>query len=385
MLKRCLFFGIIFILISNSVYAIGITPSRTLTYYVPDTTEEFSIFVINPTGEVMYANICFGDEFETYTDFENKNITLEPNEKKEIPFSFRMPDEMHVPGDHTTTITISELPKPVTSEGHFISALTAVVGHFVLRVPYDGAFLNAGMKVESVSVGQKVKFDFFWENLGNIALSDIDVVIEIFDSSGKNVGKIDYTESLNLYEIKEDTRYWDSNGMAGGEYTAKMSVRYSSKLLETETVFKLGDVFIEILDFQKELITGEINEYVSIIESGWNEVIEGVYINLMIGVEGDSYDFKSTNFDLGAWEKKEVKMYIALDKAISKLSPGDYNATLSVFYDGVSNSEDFVISIKNKINYLIVIGIGAIVVAIIIFSLYKFKNLKRRKKIGGKK
>ena len=83
---------------------------------------------------------------------------------------------------------------------------------------------------------------------------------------------------------------------------------------------------------------------------------------------------------MGAWEKKEIKMYVALEDGIAKLPAGEYDSTLGVFYDELSNSEDFVLIIKENTNYFVIVGVSFVIIFSILFGLYIFKNNKKGKK-----
>ena len=183
-----------------------------------------------------------------------------------------------------------------------------------------------------------------------------------------------------MNEFKELELLWDSTGIESGIYIGKLSVDYNGKNAQSESEFRMGDIFVKILDFQTELVTGKINNYVVNIESDWNNVIKDVYVNLMINVGEEGYNFKSTSFDLGAWEKKEIKMYVALEDGIAKLPAGEYDSTLGVFYDELSNSEDFVLIIKENTNYFVIVGVSFVIIFSILFGLYIFKNNKKGKK-----
>ena len=73
-------------------------------------------------------------------------------------------------------------------------------------------------------------------------------------------------------------------------------------------------------------------------------------------------------------------MYVALDEGVSKLPVGEYNATIGVFYEGLSNSEDFNLKIVRNNGYLIIIGFVVVAILGILWGLYIFKNNKRSKK-----
>lgn len=376
-----MFFGILFLLLIHNVDAIGITPARITIYYEPNSVETIEFAIFNSEGYAYDANVQIGGPLKEIINFPAQNITLEPGASYPFSFTTTMPSEMEMPGDYINQIVAVELPPPqVEDSGTLISSLTAIIGQLVIRVPYEGYYLSGRISATSVSVGKNAEFKIFLENLGDKEINNIVGTIQIYDSDNKIVKTIRFNDSLGLNQIKESSLYWNTAGALAGEYRAELTLEYVGKTFETDTTFKLGDIIIEIVNFQKEIIAGKINKYSAELSSGWNNPINEAFIKLLVQYGGETYVYKSEDFDLEPWEKKEVVMYVDATHMVE----GKYPAEFSVYYDVYSNSEKFDIIVKKFIDYFIIAGysiLGLIIIGLIVYIIM----MKRSKKNNGKK
>jgi len=382
--KKIVLFYLFIILLSSSVFAIGISPSRNVLYYEPGLEESVSFYVVNNIARTIGAEVYSEGEFSYLLNLQNQSFNLAPGEKKEFEVLFTHPSSLDIPGDYTIKIHADELPEEDVSGGTFLSAVASVISPLILRVPYEGAYLSASLNAESVSSGQYVPFILRLENLGDVPIPGMNIAIYIFDSENMQVGKIEYQGQLELNEIKKSEVYWDSTGMGAGTYTAKLEIKYIDKTFETSTKFKLGEIFIDIVDVQNELTAEKINEYYATVTSKWSDSIEGVFVQLSIQSIDDTYNFKGTTFNLDPWGSEKTLLYVDLDRPPAQISEGEYPATFTVFYEGFSNTKNFDIMIKepgffDKISPILVIGFSIMGIIIAALILYIIKLNKGKK------
>lgn len=384
LLKKWILFCLFIVLFSNSVFAIGISPSRSVLYYNPGMEETVSFYVVNNVARTINAEVYSEGEFSYLFRLENQSFSLVPGGKKEFEITFTHPSSLDHPGDYTIKIHADELPEEDITGGTFLSAVTSVVSPLILRVPYEGAYLSANLNAESVSIGQYVPFILRLENLGDVSIPPFDIIIYVLNSKNVQVGKIEYQDQLNLNEIKKSEVYWDSTGMEAGTYTAKLEIKYEDKTFETDTKFKLGEIFIDIIDVQKEVTAEKINEYYATITSKWSDSIEDVFVQLSIETPEDTYNFKGTTFNLDPWGSEKTLLYVDLERPPAQVSEGEYPATFTVFYDGFSNTKNFNIIIKepgffDKISPILVIGFSIMGIIIAVLILYIIRLNKGKK------
>ena len=377
---RSILLVLVILFFSNSVYAISISPGNTVVYFEPDKTEKIDFFVTNLENDNMDVKVFIDGPQKENMNFEDQSFSLKYGEKKEFSFDFKMPSQMNSPGDFTTKIYAHQLSKNSLDSGT-IGATAGVISNVILRVPYEGPYLSAKITANSVSVGQPVEFKLRIDNLGSVSIPYIEGKIIIYDSLNNSVDELIFEDSLNLNTVKETSLYWNSEGRSADEYTAKLIINYQTKTFETETVFKLGDLFVEIVNYEDEVTSGKINEYPFTLRSGWNQKINEVYIILYVNVSGNELDFKDKSFELKPWEEVNMTSYID----VRSIPPGKYDASFSVFYDDFVNSEDFVLNVKKSVN-LLAIFIWVMVLVIIIIGVILLKMLRKQKvKLKGRR
>ena len=382
MLKRYLCFGIIFILLINSVYAIGISPGKAVVYFEPNKVQEVEFYVVNRDSDIVDAQISLSDVFSEGMSLPGDTIfSLNPGEKRYFNVVFDMPAEVNIPGDYITKVTASELAPSGAFGSATVGSTVAVISQLIFRVPHEGYYLGGSLSAESVSVGELAKFNINLENLGDREIPNFDGIIKIYNSKNETVDTITFASSLALHEIQKMELVWDTSGQVADEYIAKMTINYMSKSFEAGDNFKLGDIFVKILDYQKEVGSGIIGDYVYTLESGWSNEIQDVFVKLVIEYNGQGYIYKSENFNLMPWETKEDKMYIDA----RELPEGVYPATFGVHYEGISNTESFDIKVAKKINYLLYGGISLLVLIILALLIFIFRIMRSRDRRLNKK
>lgn len=376
MLKYNIAMLLVILLFLNSAYAISISPGNTIVYFEPNKLEKINFFVTNLDNPEMSVRIFISGPQKDNMNFEEQKFYLKYGEKKEFTFDFNLPGQMNSPGDFTTGIYAQEMPVANLESGT-VGATSGVISNIILRVPYEGAYLSAKIRADSVSVGQPLEFKLRFDNLGSIPINNFNGKIVIYNSLNQTVDQLDFVDSLELNSVKETTILWNTKNKLADEYTAKLIINYESKTFETEAKFKLGDLFVEIINYDKEITSGKINEYHSTLRSGWNQKINDVYVVLSINVSGVELNYKDKSFELEPWNEINLTTYI---DAIP-IPPGKYDASFMVFYDGFSNSEQFKLNVKKSVNvFAIIIAVMLIIIIIITIVLIKLLRKQRSKK-----
>jgi len=379
MMKRgnvILFVGIlIFFLVTPFVTSLAVSPSKTLVFFTgDDINEQLSVNVRNRydfpiIGELYVRSNEVPLE---YVNFETVNVTFAPGETKTFTFDLNVPTQFSEPGDHQLEFIVRELLP--TNRTELITVRTAVGSIFIIRVPFEGYFLKATMDVKSVSSGEKVPISLVLENLGTYPIENIDGIVEIYNSDEEKVGEVPFTYFLKVQSYETLELEWDSAGMEYGNYHAKAILRFNGKIVETEDDFKLGDVHITILDFDKSIVSGDINKYNLQIRSDWGNTIEGVLASLE--VESDFPQiFRSETFNLGPWEEKKVVIYVDAED----ISGGEYPAILKLDYEGITSQEKFDLKVSS-FNFMMLV-IGGIIFIVVFAVGYIFLMKRKPKKI----
>jgi len=362
----------------SNVYAIGISPSKEVVFFEPGATKNVQFYVVNRDELPITASVSVNGEFSDLINLDSSPFILSPGEKKYIDITLTLPNEIASPGDHELRVIAQEI-----GSGDFgnatVGATAAVIGRLILRVPREGTFLGASLSANSVSIGEDVTFRVGLESLGTLNINNLEGTIFIYNSKNESVDTVKFSDNLAAGETKSLDIPWDSSNAVADEYSAKLVVDYSGKVAEASTKFKLGDVVVKILSFDKQIISGKITEYQTTVESGWNNPIDNVFVKLQIDYDGQGYNYKSESFSLDAFKSNSVKMFIDA----RELEPGVYPAIIGVYYEGLSSEEEFQIEFKQGINYILIGGLSVLVVVILILIGYLI--FVRRKKSKSKK
>ncbi|MFH1376421.1 MAG: hypothetical protein ABIH25_02185 [Candidatus Woesearchaeota archaeon] len=362
-----------------NVSAIGISPGSITMGFEPNFKHQIEFFAINSYDDTPFnAEIFIDGELAQYTDFEGRNITLEPGEKRGFNFNLILPSNFDRPGNHTGGIVIRQTELSDKAEGMGVGAFVAVRASILVLVPYDGPYLDAKFHSADMEKGFKVPFSVLMRSLGDEPIDYLKGTITIFDSVGDEVGDISFEDSLIINEEKEISFKWDSIGQSAGFYTANLLIEYGKNTYEANTEFKLGYYYIDILKLQNYVEEGKISEYAATILSTWNSPIEGVHVELVINYNNDRKSFKSESFSMDGWQEKAVNFFIDA----RNMEKGKYPAEFTVYYGDSSNSVDFDIKVKTKTDNVVYIIVALIIIVITIFIIFRKKILNKFKKRG---
>jgi len=370
-----------FFLIGN-VSSLGISPALKEYNFEPGMKQKIVYTVYGGGDKELYA-VAKGNLTEYVTI--NKKV-LKPGDDT-FSVEINLPKDLETPGRNRLLIEVGETIDEELS-GPMIRVTVAIRGVVDVYVPYPGRYLETTLSSNNVNVGEPVTFD-----LKVISRGDQDVAItpkiDIFNSVGSRVDTLYLNERLiksqeTLY-LKKVLETKDYNP---GNYKAQSIIDYGA-LAKSETEFKIGDLFIEILNYSNEFYIDGLKKFELVIQSGWNDEIKGAYADITFSnSSGVIENFKTINTDLTPWEVKNVEGYFDT----SKFVPGIYEAEVKLFYFGgeqqASSGDKFSIYFlekeePSKIWYYIGGG-GIVLLAIaLLMRLFLFKKhgkTKRSKK-----
>ena len=368
---KSLVFLILFFVFQN-VSALEVTPSIDIVIFESNAIKSASVHVRNMEDKEVLAEMSLYGEMENITNFEAQTYLFAPKETKVFNFNILMPESFEKPGDYRFYFLAREIAIDELTE--FINVLTASATIYVIRVPYEGPYMAARLRSTSVSVGELVPFDLKMENFGSVPLKNINGKIEIFNSFNKSVGEIPVNEILELGEIKEIIFKWNPEENGFGDYWARATLNFEGRTVEAETEFKLGDIHVSILDYDKNIENGIINKFKLKIKSDWGNEIEGVIAVLEV-YHNPFKSFKSETFKLDLWEEKNVVIYVDAEN----MNPGKYPAKLSLIYEGIHTEEEFELNVSTFDWTIIWIG-GSIFVVVFIIGYFVIHKMGARKK-----
>jgi len=367
--NRFYLFFFLILFLSPFASAVGISPAMLDVNFKP--------------GEVLtFDFMAIGTNIETYVIYPNaelnNSIILSDFKKSGNRLYFKatltLPDKISNPG--TNTILIGA--KDVSPEEGMLSTIAAVQTPIYVKVPYPGQYIGISLDAPNVKMNEPVNFKINCENLGDDAVN-VDGRVEVYDSGGlvasidagqKTIGK---TEKAVLSSV------WNSAGYKEGNYAAKAIVTYADKSAEDEKIFRIGALKVNILNYTNEAQADFRNNLKIEVESVWNEKIPDVFASIDIfNGSGKIDSFKTVNFDLNPWEIKNASAWWDT----KGIGLGEYDANITVYYAGKSNSIEGKINVvpkaqESSIPWAIILPLAVIFVIIINIIIWLMALKKR--------
>jgi hypothetical protein len=368
----------------NLISSLGIVPAKVTANFKPgfETTINYSI----SGASKVTKNVDLYVEGELAEYINLSETILDPREKNHFTATVKLPDELE-PGPNTAYVAVRE---EIDEEllGGAVGTAVVIRGVIKVLVPYPGKYLEISLKGHDANIGESIKFE-----LGIISRGDENVImdprIEIYSENGELVDMLYFKQreikSQERIDLQKDL---DTTGYLSGNYYAIAKVEYDNGRLitEAESDFKIGKLHVNVLNYSQRIPIGGLQKFWMIIESGWNNRIDGAYAEIII-MNGSRKvtEFRTSPVNIDPWESKTLVGYI--DSEL--FSEGVYGGESTVVYYGRDRGKTTNQSIQiefykpesNVLFYLFVVGIPATLILImaVLFILTK-KDGKKTKK-----
>jgi hypothetical protein len=382
-----LFIGIFIILnISGMLAHVGLTPAIMRYEYEPGMKFSITYRALgsNPDGYEVYANGLLED----YVSFD-KDIVYAG---ETFTAYFDIPESLEKPGINSVFIRIREILPPERGVGVRLEVGAGVV----VYVPYPGKYAEIKkFSINSVNKGEPLIIELDVKNAGKEVLS-LDPKIEI--SSQEDPENIINTfllgtQVINPPETKTFKRTIQNPGYKAGNYLGKAIVDYGN-ITTAETKFRIGTLYVDIVNWTREFNVSKINEFNIYIESRWSSDIKEIYASVGIKKDGENIDyFVTPTKTLKRWSKERLTGFLNAEDVDET---GIYNASIFLFYEGRSTIRYVKIRgvkpeagtladlLSNKVFIILIIIIGVIVVILINF-IVTYLLLRKRNEPNSKR
>lgn len=335
---------LILILFSSSVFSIGITPGRTTINFESGLEKTIPFSVINNEKKNMDVILWVEGDLAEYVTLEETLISFSSNEDaKELSYRVELPNEIEIPGEHSAEIIAREMPKEKDSSGYYVGATAAVATQLLVRVPYPGKYAEIKLNVVGGDGDNPVNFYIEVLNFGEEDISNAQAVIEVKGPTNEVIATIE-TDAKSILSKKRDelvgTWIPDVNP---GVYHAVAILDYDGKKARAEKNFNVGDLRIDILSIETDRFRlGEIAKFDILVESKWNEQINGVYAQTLIkDDENIVADFKSASVNVPAFEQTGMTAYWDTEG----VKEGEYDGSIILHYEGKTTEKKLEASI----------------------------------------
>ena len=337
---------IIFILQTQNVSSIGITPGRTTVNFEPGLSREVQFSIVNTEkkdmGVVFYIqgelndSVALGQTFVKFSAFE---------ESKSFSYKINLPQRFDEPGLHTAEIVALEMPNDLEQVGTFVGARVAVISQLHVYVPYPNKYIEGELNIAD-SEGKKV-FLMPVINRGELDIVNAKAIIDIYTALNEKVATLE-TEAIPVasLERKELSAEWIPK-VNPGKYLAVVSIIYDNEVLEIKKEFNVGESLVEISDlYVRDFSLGEIAKFNALVENKWGNEIKDSFLNILVyNNKGEIMaDFKSPTYDLNPLSKTEMVAYWDT----GGVKQGTYDGKLMLKYGEKSTDRNIQLKISDS-------------------------------------
>jgi hypothetical protein len=274
-------------------------------------------------------------ELEGMFSFDPPNLRGVVSEAS-FEVTITLPEILETPGMHVASFRVAE----AVEESGGIVARAAIKIPVGVRVLYPGKYAMAELDAKDASEGKPVDFEVTVENWGESAIDRTAATIYVFDSEGRSIGTLATDEkpvapadSARLSATLDDT------SLKPGEYSAHALVSWDGKQSEANATFRIGTADIDVLEYNQTFVQDSINLMEIKVLSRWNNRLSNVYATVTIDADR-RIEIKTPGESLGPWESRTLGVY--WDAA--GLAAGEYDARLTVHFDGMTKTQDIMIT-----------------------------------------
>lgn len=319
-LNKSYFILLIFFLILPLSEATGITPAYYKITFKPNLQQSFFFRGYGDGMEELDIRIS-GGELAKY-------VTLHRLNKNEFIVSLKLPEFLE-PGIHK--IRVGVVPK-VSPRESGIGAIAAVRAPIIIFVPYPGKYVKARFSATNANVNEFVIFTIYAKNLGKETVQMAYANIDVFDPENVKVINVKTNEaSIKSQEEVILKARFNASGLKDGIYKANADLYWDGNVTKLTTSFKIGNLYVKVVNYTKILEPDKINRFDIGIESRWNTPIKSIYGKVTI----NKTTAITPTTQLKPWEKKIITTYIDT----KHIAVGEHPVEIVLYYENVTTTE----------------------------------------------
>ena len=275
-------FYIICIFVCGGVFAIsGVNPRSYEVNFEPNYEGDFNFNFVIDGGSRVALSVEGG--FSEYISLDKKKISG----REKVVASLKLPSKVDSSGINQIRIIAGE-----------------VVGIIEVKVPYPEEYIELGLSVPNINVGENVNvnLDIFSKGNGSVV---VEPKIEVYKDHEKiEIVKIESIEISGM-ESKRFSITLDNSSYSAGDYFVIAIVEYDERTAYLKNPFRVGEPMVRILSYTREFGKNKIDKFEIEVESLWNSNMNDLYAEVKIlGLE--DVGFVTPVVELGAWRTATV-------------------------------------------------------------------------------
>lgn len=347
-------------------------------FFQPGLEKTYYYVVNSNTDKVMDHIIGVSGPLAQYFTANTSVLKdMAPGEERAFTVKMKLPQEL-APGEYIQYICAAETKtRGAATEGTSIGSKVVICATISVFSPYPGKHADFDLKVDNVSKEENATVALEVVNQGTEPVT-VHGVIDILNqniTAGKETKIITlYTNEKTLTTGQKTTLKSSVNvsDFEVGEYKAKATLFFDGNQTTKEKAFRVGELYIEILDFTKELSKDKLNTIKVRVESKWNGPINNVYATLDVSQIGKNQIAASVNsppVNFLPWEGKDIIIYWDT----TGFEEGKYDAKVTLHYEDKTTVASDIINIKfaegQVISFTTLLLLILIVVVIVLILL----------------
>jgi len=322
---------IVFLVLANQTYALGIAPSHSDVIFEPSLEKTIQLKVMNNAHKNLDVVVYAEGALAEYITIENPTIKLsKEDDSKIISYKIKLPSNFEKQGLHEAKIVVREIPKE-TKIGTTVTANLAVASNLKVMVPYKGKYAEIKLFVTNFKENEESNFAVEVRNLGTKDILEGYTIVNIYDPLNNKITTITSNKASIKSKDKEILiAKWTPN-IGSGNYRAVATLMYDGLNTKDEKPFTIGTLFLDISSITVDNFKlGGIAKFDILVENEWNEEIPQVYAETSVtDNEGNEYTtFKTASVDLPAFGAQTINSYWDT----TKVTPGTYKFNIELDY-----------------------------------------------------
>ncbi len=367
----------LFIIFSySSVFALGLAPAKREVNFEPGYKFAVTYIILTKDSNQDYEVYAEGF-YKDYVKFDQTIFTGSGS----VTAYVTLPEKPIKYGPNNLYIRIKEINKEIRG----VSTILDVGALIRVHVPYPGKYAEISkLRVQNVNENEPINLELVVSSRGDENIT-VNPWLEFY-SDNELIDTIELSEQLipakmeYIYEEKIDSTSYPS-----GIYNITAYADYGPGTANRTIPFRIGTLFVDIINYTEEVVAGKINPFEIEIESKWNSDIDKIYALVELKNQtGKVLEFKTPPTDLKKWESDTLKAYLNAEN----LNVGEYETDLTLFYEDATTKKQATIKIiKARGSFyttttfkVIIIAGGSVLLIIILLIIYLIFRKRFRKK-----
>ena len=259
---------------------------------------------------------------------------------RSVQLSMKLPDTL-APGRYELFLAGREL----SESGAMISAVVSMRTRITVLALYPGVYPEWSLGTNDFNTGEVGSFSVSVNNLGTEQINTVKSSIDIYSPDNVLITTI-YTDQqsvpsntiVNLVASLNTSEF----NLAPGIYKAVAHFAYDGIVVNKtiDKTFRIGSMYVDIVDWSKEVIVNVTNKFTMTIRSDWSGNINDVYAKINFP---NGKNAKTPNVDLEKFQDGSLETYWE----VKNLEIGSYDVPVEIFYNQLSTKKILKVDVIN--------------------------------------